>query len=141
MYRESFTKEEITMEHNENEIWAIIELMGHGQTAGIIRTSDLGGLLRVDVPIGEGFRTEYYGEQAIYAIRVVSEEIARAYALPEREICAYNEPIVSRAQYEEALQKARNHSNGLQHHIDVLQRRLTQVNALPEPKDNDEEFA
>ena len=43
------------MEH-KNEMWAVIELMGHGQTAGIIRTSDLGGLLRVDVPIDDGFR-------------------------------------------------------------------------------------
>lgn len=119
---------------NKNEMWAIVELMGHGQTAGIIRTSDLGGLLRVDVPMGdEGFRTEYYGEQAIYAIRCVSEEIARAYAIPEREILAYNEPIVPRAQYEEALQKARNHNETLQHQISVLQRRLTQVNSLPEP--------
>lgn len=121
---------------NKNEMWAIVELMGHGQTAGIIRTSDLGGLLRVDVPMGdEGFRTEYYGEQAIYAIRCVSEEIARAYAIPEREILAYNEPIVPRAQYEEALQKARNHNETLQHQISVLQRRLTQVNSLPEPSE------
>jgi hypothetical protein len=121
---------------NQNEMWALVELMGHGKTAGIVRKSDLGGLLRVDVPVGnEGFRTEYYGEQAIYAIRCVSEEIARAYALPEREICAYDEPIVPRAQYEEALQKARTHVNGLEHRINVLQNRLTQVNSLPEPSE------
>ena len=53
------------------EMWAVIELMGHGRTAGIIRTSDLGGLLRVDVPIEDGYRTEYYGEAAIYSIKVV----------------------------------------------------------------------
>ena len=52
------------MEEKQNEMWAIVELMGHGVTAGIIRTSDLGGLLRVDVPIdGEGYRTEYYGRE------------------------------------------------------------------------------
>jgi hypothetical protein len=122
---------------NQNEMWAIVELMGHAQTAGIIRTSDLGGLLRVDVPAGDGFRTEYYGEQAIYAIRIVSEEIARAYALPDREICSYNEPIVPRAQYEAALQKARSHNDNLQHQIGILQRRLTQVNSLPEPSDKE----
>jgi hypothetical protein len=114
------------------EMWAIVELMGHAQTAGIIRTSDLGGLVRVDVPIGDGFRTEYYGAQAIYAIRIVSEEIARAYALPEREICSYNVPIVPRAEFEEALNKARKMNEMQAHQIEILQRRLTQVNSLPE---------
>jgi hypothetical protein len=120
---------------NKNEQWAIVELMGHGQTAGIIKTSDLGGLLRVDVPIGEGFRTEYYGAQAIYAIRVVSEEIARAFALPEREICAYDTPIVPRAQYEEALRQARHENEKLIRHVDVLEKRLTTVTYLLEPTD------
>lgn len=127
------------MEQNKNEMWAIIELMGHAQTAGIIKTSDLGGLLRVDVPTGDGFRTEYYGAQAIYAIRVVSEEIARAYALPERDICSYDVPIVPRTEYEEALRKARYENDGLRHSIEVLERRLTQVNALPEPASADAE--
>lgn len=115
----------------KNDVWAVVELMGHGRTAGILKTSDLGGLLRLDVPIEEGFRTEYYGSQAIYAIRVVSEEIARAFALPDREILSYDTPIVPRAQYEEALCKARNEYETLRHQVEVLQRRLTQVNALP----------
>lgn len=124
------------MSEIKNETWAIIELMGHAQTAGIIKTSDLGGLLRVDVPMGdEGFRTEYYGEQAIYAIRIVSEEIARAYAIPEREICSYSAPIVPRSQYEEALEKSRRLNDTLTHQIQVLQKRLTQVNSLPEPQE------
>ena len=128
------------MEKSQNETWTIVELMGHAQTAGIIRTSDLGGLVRVDVPMGkDGFRTEYYGEQAIYAIRIVSEEIARAYAMPEREICSYNEPIVPRAQFEEALRKARNQNDELRHQVDVLQNRLTTVNSLPEPQEGREE--
>jgi len=122
---------------SKNEIWAIVELMGHAQTAGIIKTSDLGGLLRVDVPTGDGFRTEYYGAQAIYAIRVVSEEIARAFAIPEREICTYDSPIVPRAHYEEALRKARNQNESLIHEIDVLQKRLTRVNSLPESLEED----
>ena len=125
------------MEQNKNEMWAIVELMGHAQTAGIIKTSDFGGLVRVDVPIRDGFRTEYYGAQAIYAIRIVSEEIARAYAIPDREICSYNEPIVPRAQFEEALRKARNQNEELRHDIEVLSRRLTQVNSLPEPQDGE----
>lgn len=117
------------MEQNNNEMWALIELMGHGQTAGIIRTSDLGGLLRVDVPIEEGFRTEYYGEQAIYAIRIVSEEIARVYAKPSREISSYDVPIVPRSQFEETLHKARLQNEELQRQISVLQNRLTRVDS------------
>jgi len=114
------------------EMWAVVELMGHGRTAGIIRTSDLGGLLRVDVPIEDGYRTEYFGEAAIYSIKVVSEEIARAYALPDRHIIAYDEPIVPRAQYEEALQIARASNDNLRRQVDVLERRLTAIKALPE---------
>lgn len=129
------------MAEQQNEMWAIIELMGHAQTAGIIRPSDLGGLLRVDVPVGDGFRTEFYGNQAIYAIRVVSEEIARAYAMPEREICSYDTPIVPRSMYEEALNKARRHSDLQDRTIAELQKRLVSVSALPEPQgDNGEPF-
>lgn len=118
------------------EMWAVVELMGHGRTAGVMRTSDLGGLLRVDVPIEDGFRTEYYGEAAIYSIKVVSEEIARAYALPDRDIIAYDEPIVPRQQYEEALQLARRNNQQLNHQIEQLQRRLTAVSSLPDGKNN-----
>jgi hypothetical protein len=123
--------------NNKTEQWAIVELMGHGQTAGIIKTSDLGGLLRVDVPIGDSFRTEYYGAQAIYAIRIVSEEIARAFAMPEREICSYDTPVIPRALFDEALNKSRRENTFLQQQIDTLQRRLTAVNALPEPEKPD----
>jgi hypothetical protein len=120
------------MSENSNvEMWAVVELMGHGRTAGIIRTSDLGGLIRVDVPVDEGYRTEYYGEAAIYGIKVVSEEIARAYALPSRDILAYDEPIVPRADYEKALQIARSNAGDMQRTIDELTRRLTAVTALP----------
>lgn len=125
------------MDEKNVNLWAIIDLMGHAQTAGLIKASDMGGLLRVDVPMEEGFRTEYYGAQAIYAIRVVSEEIARAFALPDREICSLNTPVVPRAQYEEALQKARSHNQSLQRQIDLLSKRLLAVNSLPEHKEED----
>lgn len=113
------------------EMWAVVELMGHGRTAGIIRTSDLGSLLRVDVPIDDGFRTEYYGEAAIFSVKIVSEEIARAYARPEREISMYDEPIVPRHQYEEALRQSRHEIDNLRHRNRVLEDRLTVVHSLP----------
>lgn len=111
--------------------------MGHERTAGIIKTSDIGGLVRVEVPIEEGFRTEYYGEKAVYAIRIVSEDIARAYAPHQRDISCYDVPIVPRAEYEEALKKANNLVSELRRHNSVLEKRLTQVNSLPAPDDID----
>lgn len=123
-------------QQNKIDLWAVIEVMGHGRSAGIIRTSDLGGLLRVDVPIENGFRTEYYGQAAIFSIKIVSEEIARAYALPQRDIMVYDEPIVPRQQYEEALRLARRENETLMHQVNVLTRRLTSVNTLPAPDDD-----
>jgi hypothetical protein len=120
------------MEENKTEMWAVVEVMGHGRTAGQIRTSDLGGLLRVDVPVEDGYQTEYYGPNAIFSIKIVSEEIARAYALPERQVLAYDEPIVPRAQYEDALYKSREKIHALERHIERLSRRLTAVSALPD---------
>lgn len=118
-------------EKQNNEQWAIVELMGHAQTAGMIRTSDLGGLLRLDVPMSDGFRTEYYGNAAIYAIRIVSEEIARAFARPDRDICAFDVPIVPRAEFEEALRKSRDELRRLERDNEVLRHRLTSVADAP----------
>ena len=121
-------------EKTKTEMWAVVELMGHDITAGIIRPGELGGLLRIDVPIDDTFRTEYLGEGSIFRIRIVSEEIARVYAAPERGIVSYDQPIVPRAQYEEALQKSRAEMSRLQDQIKTLSKRLTAINALPEPE-------
>lgn len=126
-------------EDKQVDRWAIVELMGHAQTAGIIRTADLGGLLRLDVPMEEGFRTEYYGNSAIYAIRIVSEEVARAFARPDRDICAYDAPIVPRSEYEEALNKSRSVLNDLRHENEILRRRLTAVEDRPALTEGDSE--
>ena len=122
------------MKKAKTEVWAIIELMGHERTAGLIKTSDIGGLVRVEVPVEDGFRTEYYGEKAIYAIRVVSEDIARAYAPHERDVSAYDIPIVPRSEYEEALRKNNRLISELRNNVTTLQERLTQVNSLPAPQ-------
>jgi len=122
------------METEKTEVWAVVELMGHEQTAGIIKTSDIGGLVRVEVPIEDGFRTEYYGEKAIYAIRIVSEEVAKAHAPSHRSINAYDVPIVPRADFEEAMRKANNLNSELRREVAALQNRLTRVNPLPAPE-------
>lgn len=89
------------------EQWAIVDLMGHAQTAG--RITNEGGLLRVDVPQEESYRTEFYGMQAIYSIKIVSEEIARAYAkrVPIDITYVYNAPIITREQHEQIVAELR----------------------------------
>lgn len=52
---------------------------GHQRTAGHVTEATVGGcaFIRIDVPEGDGFRTEFYGNGAIYSMRPVSEDIAR----------------------------------------------------------------
>lgn len=122
------------LESTENEMWATVELMGHAQTAGRVgRPSEWGGLLRVDVPEGDGYRTEFYGMAAIYSIRFVSEEIARAFVQPARQIVAYDTPIVTREEHQHALDKVRVQLYALESKNHELERRLIAVNALPGP--------
>lgn len=128
-------------EESKNEQWATVEIMGHVQTAGrISRPSEWAGLLRVDVPLGDSYRTEFYGMQAIYSVKLVSEEIARAYAQNYSEPALdYNTPIVSKNQFDEMRHKAEQENYRLRTHIRELENRLTAVNALPAGDDGDEE--
>lgn len=60
--------------------WVLLELMGHRQRIGLAREEEIAGglMLRIDVPTeGEKYATEYYGASSIYALRPVSEEVAR----------------------------------------------------------------
>jgi hypothetical protein len=115
-----------------NDAWAVVELMGHVTLAGrVTKPGEYGGLWQVDVPEGDAFHTEFFGSQSVYRIRMVSEEIARAYALPSHEVMEYNAPIVTRAEHQEAMEKARHEYYRLQSENDELRRRLTAVNALP----------
>lgn len=120
-------------EDEKNEQWAVVEIMGHVQTAGrISRPGDWGGLLRVDVPTDGTYRTEYYGIAAIYSVKLVSEEIARAYAERNTEPALdYSAPIVTRSQYTAMQERAERQIMNLNHHIRELESRLVAVNALP----------
>lgn len=60
--------------------WVLLELMGHRQRIGLAREEEIAGglMLRIDVPTeGDRYATEYYGASSIYALRPVSEEVAR----------------------------------------------------------------
>lgn len=85
------------------ETWAIVELMGHVSMAGrITKPGEFGGLWQIDIPLGDTFTTEFFGNAAVYRVRIVSEEIARAYA-PAHEILEYNAPILTRAEHERVV--------------------------------------
>lgn len=133
------TEEQTQMIEAFPEMWAIVELMGHGQTAGRIeKPSEWGGLMRVDVPNEHGtFRTEFYSISAIYSVKFVSEEIARAYAPREKEITAYNTPIVTREQHQQVVNDLRQENYNQTRKIEELQRRLTAIQLLPETTDPD----
>ena len=64
------------------EAWGLVELMGHQRVAGRLTDQPLGGgnMLRVDIPDGDGFRTVFYGNSAIYAVHITDEAAARALA-------------------------------------------------------------
>lgn len=64
--------------------WAIVELFGHQRMAGRVTNEAVGGcnFVRVDVPETKGRPafTRLLGQGAIYAINIVSEDVARAAA-------------------------------------------------------------
>lgn len=123
-----------------NESWAIVDLMGHVELAGrITKPGDYGGLWQIDIPEGDTFRTEFFGSQSVYRIRMVSEEIARAYA-PRHEVIEYSAPIITREEHESAMQRARDEFHRIQRENEELRRRLASVNALPSGRwDDDDE--
>lgn len=117
----------------KNDIWAIVELMGHVTIAGCItKPGEYGALWQIDVPEGETFRTEFFGSASVYRVRIVSEEIARAYAKPARAVIEYDAPIVTREEHQNAMQKAREEFYRLQNENEELRRRLVAVRALPD---------
>jgi hypothetical protein len=61
------------------EQWCVIEMMGHQSVVGRCSEEQIAGatLLRVDVPDGDSFTTQYLGGGSIFRIRVVSEDVAR----------------------------------------------------------------
>ena len=64
-------------------MWAVVELFGHNQIAGIVSEDSIGGcsFVRVDVPPEDGLVgfTKWFGNGAIYSITPTDEKIVRAY--------------------------------------------------------------
>lgn len=132
------------MNQQNNDSWAVAELMGHVTLAGrITKPGEYGGLWQIDIPEGDSFRTEFFGSQAVYRIRIVSEEIARAYARPGHEIIAYDAPIITRAEHLAVVEKARETITTLRERVAQLQRALPEPGREQDydnPDDNDDGF-
>src|SRR4030043_504602 len=103
---------------------AIAELMGHLPLAGrITKPGDNGGLWQIDIPDADSFHTEFFGSQSVYRIRIVSEQIARAY-VSHHEMIEYNAPIVTREEHEAEMDRAREVIEKLRNQMDKLQHAL-----------------
>lgn len=123
----------------DSSSWAIVDLMGHVELAGrITKPGEYGGLWQIDVPDGDTFRTEFFGSQSVYRIRIVSEEIARAYANDSHAVIEYSAPIITRAEHQNAMNQARDEYARVRRENDELRRRLVAVNALPTGYDDDD---
>jgi hypothetical protein len=109
------------------DTWAIAELMGHLTLAGrITKPGDNGGLWQIDIPDADSFHTEFFGSQSVYRIRIVSEQIARAY-VSHHEMIEYNAPILTREEHEAEMDRAREVIENLQQKVKQLHMTL----ALP----------
>lgn len=126
------------MPDNECAQWATVDLMGHAQTGGRVTMEN--GLLRVDVPDGDSFRTEFYGMAAIYSIKIVSEEIARAYVKPTIDHYVYDAPIITREEHMAIINRLERGNEQLRETVREFQRRLTAIKALPAPNAEDGEL-
>lgn len=76
--------------------WAIVELMGHQKTAGLVCEQQIAGagMIRVDVPNADGTTqvTRFYSPSAVYCITPVDKQLAVGYAAhyASRPITAYD---------------------------------------------------
>ena len=125
----------------ETDVWAIAELMGHMTLAGrLTKPGENGGLWQIDVPDGDHFASQLFGNQSVYRIRIVSEDMARAYAGPKHALIEYDAPIVTRQEHEAAIDRAREAMQDMQQEITELRERLTKVSKkkalTAKPEDN-----
>jgi len=121
---------------SNNETYAIAELMGHVTLAGrITKPGEYGGLWQIDIPEGESFRTEFFGSQAVYRIRIVSEEIARVYARPGHEVIAYDAPIITRAEHVAVVERAQETITNLREKLQEAERKLMALPSGPTLRD------
>jgi hypothetical protein len=117
------------MSENNSSAWAIAELMGHVTLVGkLTKPGEYGGLWQIDCPDESnngGYHTEFFGSQSVYRIRLVSEEIALAYASSmTRTVIEYSAPIVTRAEHLNTVEQLREKIDAQQRTIYDLREKL-----------------
>jgi len=71
-----------TMIKDEQEYWAVVELMGYVRMAGKVSEVERYGAkcVRIDIPDGAGFKTQFFGGASLYRETPCTEEVGRAIA-------------------------------------------------------------
>lgn len=64
---------------NSAVVWAIVELMGHIKLAGRVTEEEKFGakMGRIDMPLGAGYVSQWFGGGSVYRITIVTEAVAR----------------------------------------------------------------
>ncbi len=123
------------------DTWAIAELMGHLTLAGrLTKPGENGGLWQIDIPDLDSFHTEFFGSPSVYRIRIVSEQIARAY-VSNHEVIEYNAPILTREEHEAQMDRAREMIEKLRGQVEKLSHALPTGETIEyiEDYENDDE--
>lgn len=103
----------MSLEGNNQDLWAVVELMGHKIVAGLVSKSEILGipLLRVDVPATTAFPefTQQFGGASIYCVTFVSEEVARrtAESIKANPVNVYAPDLITKERYEADMNEYR----------------------------------
>lgn len=119
------------MEETTETNYAIVELMGHKVVAGKVSKSEMLGkpMLRVDVPATSAFRefTQFYGDDAIYCVTFVSEDVARLTAEQTKvnPVSVYVPELITKEKHQEIIEQYR--------------KQIERLRALPDPDREDDQ--
>lgn len=120
--------------------WAIVELMGHVQLAGRLTKPTEHGLWQIDIPddtTENDYRTEFFGDRAVYRIRLVSAEIAAAYASIQAPAIEYDAPIVTREEFMKSMNRYQRQLHELEVENRDLRNRLPATEKTPKDLPDD----
>lgn len=116
----------------ENGQWCIVEIMGKKLLAGYVTKEEQFGatLLRVDVPETSAFPafTQLYGNNAIYCVTPVSEEVARLTAEHSR-----INPISVYVPDLQDMRRVKQENDELRDTLREMSERLAKAQGLPAP--------
>lgn len=87
-------------------LWARVELMGHALAAGRLSHNSEFGAIQLDIPLSSGgFATELYGPEAVFRIKFITEQMARALAIAfekngDCRVLTFDVPLMLRSEHD-----------------------------------------